>query len=560
MRPRTRREVLAAGGAISLTAVAAACTAGDDDAAPGTSVAGATTATPATSAASTPAGTAGASTATSRPAPSPVTISDEVLETFRAEVAAAVEDFGVVGASVALVQGGEIVFNEGFGVRGIDDDEAVTVDTQFRIASNTKSMTSMLMARYVDDGRLSWDTPVIELWPEFRAPTPELTDGLKVSDLLGMATGVAEAVTFEFFVSGGGYDARRLLRSIADLTVIGPPGSEYYYNNTLVAAAPFVAMLADGTVPEALEATYAADLRRLVFDPIGMAGASVEADPRPFAADHATGCDEDLFGVQERAPFISIDGLGPAGSAIASSTDMARYVITQMQGGVNPDGTRVVSEENLVRTHQPGITVPAEGLNALPAVLLPDTVELRYCLGWFDQTFDDGRHLLWHGGGIDGFGSLMGFLPVEQVGFVVLTNVEPAISGAFTFSVESFFLRLLFGLNENVPATLAELRTSGISNRADLAARTEPVDPAAVEPYLGLYSDGFQLRVDEPDGLRLVHDIRTMRVLATAGGDYVVASGPGAVSGRTLQLAALDDGPRTMTIDGFDPVRWLTGD
>ena len=48
---------------------------------------------------------------------------------------------------------------------------------------------------------------------------------------------------------------------------------------------------------------------------------------------------------------------------------------------------------------------------AQAAAVRADTTAMHYGLGWVDQTFRDGRHLLWHSGGIDGAGSLMGFLP-----------------------------------------------------------------------------------------------------------------------------------------------------
>src|SRR3712207_6989638 len=52
---------------------------------------------------------------------------------------------------------------------------------------------------------------------------------------------------------------------------------------------------------------------------------------------------------------------------------------------------------------------------------------MHYCLGWFHETFKDGRHLMWHGGAVDGFGSQMGFFPAERFGYVFLTNLEPSL-------------------------------------------------------------------------------------------------------------------------------------
>jgi CubicO group peptidase (beta-lactamase class C family) len=483
-----------------------------------------------------------------------------MLQAFDAAVRSAMETFSMVGTGVALFEGNQIVYNRGFGRRDVLSDAPVTPHTRSRIASNTKSMTSLLLARYVDDGLLRWNTRAAHLWPEFREPTKHLTSTLRIADLLGMGSGVTESATIEFFVSAGEFAALDLLRSIAYLPVIAPPNTTYYNNDTLVATAPFLGIIARGTGGESLEEAYAAELQRVIFEPVGMADAVVASDPRPLGPDSATGYTKHLFADMSRTPFISIDGFGAAGAGLASTTDMARYLIAQMNRGVTPQGRRIVSAANVARTHQPGVAVPPDALNALPAVLLRDTTSMHYCLGWFDQTFRDGRHLLWHAGGIDGFASLMGFFPGDRLGFVFLTNLDPASAALFNFAIQGSLLSLLFGLNHYVPELLASFVPTVAQAKAELAARTRPVDPTTVAPYLGLYSQGFRLRLNPPNDLRLEHDIRSLPVLALVDGGYVVADGPGVVAEKTVTLATSADGLCILTIEGFEPVRWLTGD
>ena len=556
-----RRTVLAGAGAAGLGVLLAACTSTPPtETTQATQASAQTPPTPATR----PTSSVGVVT-TDKPYV-PIEFTTEMLATFDAAVGEALTTFGIVGASVALFHGDQIVYNKGFGARDVETGGAVTTNTRFRIGSNAKSMTSLLLARYVDDGLTTWDTRVLDLWPAFVGPSPELTESLTLHQLLGMGSGVAEPETIEFSVSSGGVDALQLLHTIPYLEVIAGDNEQYYYNNTLVAAAPYLVMLADGTDPADLQERYAADVAALVFGPIGMTDALVAADPRPFGSDHATGYQLDLDQNAQRVPFVSIGGYGPAGTIFASSTDMAKYLITQSQLGVAPDGTVVVSKENVRRTHQPGVLVPPDSHNGLPGLLLVDTQQTNYALGWFDEVFNDGQRMLWHAGGIDGFASLMGFLPEHGVGFVALTNNEPSIGGLFNFSIQASFLDVLFGLNDTIPAVLATVPPSNRQRDADLAATTRPVDPAAVAPYLGLYSGGFSLELDDAD-LELHHDIRTMRVRAVDSGDYVIVNGPSVVRSKTLTLATDDRGTRTMTITAdpqqppiFGPVVWLTGD
>jgi CubicO group peptidase (beta-lactamase class C family) len=79
----------------------------------------------------------------------------------------AMEQMRVPGAAIAVVQGGRIVFAEGFGVRRIGSNEQVRPETQFMIGSSTKPLTTLMMARLVAAGNFEWSTPVTRLLPDF---------------------------------------------------------------------------------------------------------------------------------------------------------------------------------------------------------------------------------------------------------------------------------------------------------------------------------------------------------------------------------------------------------
>src|SRR6185436_18761413 len=76
--------------------------------------------------------------------------------------------YGIPGASLSLIDNGTVVFAGGFGVRTLGKPDPVDADTLFLAASNTKAMTTLLLARLVDEGKARWDEPVIGLYPEFR--------------------------------------------------------------------------------------------------------------------------------------------------------------------------------------------------------------------------------------------------------------------------------------------------------------------------------------------------------------------------------------------------------
>ena len=83
--------------------------------------------------------------------------------------------FGIPGAAVGIVQGGEVVYLKGFGVKEAGGTEPITPDTHMMIGSTGKTMTTMLMAALVDEGLLDWEAPVVEVLPEFAVADPQLT-------------------------------------------------------------------------------------------------------------------------------------------------------------------------------------------------------------------------------------------------------------------------------------------------------------------------------------------------------------------------------------------------
>ncbi|HWY05028.1 MAG TPA: serine hydrolase domain-containing protein, partial [Candidatus Acidoferrum sp.] len=79
----------------------------------------------------------------------------------KAFVETSMQQLGIPGVSIALVDGGKVVYEGGFGVRELGKPERVDENTVFMAASNTKGMTTLLLAELVDDKKLRWDEPVV---------------------------------------------------------------------------------------------------------------------------------------------------------------------------------------------------------------------------------------------------------------------------------------------------------------------------------------------------------------------------------------------------------------
>jgi CubicO group peptidase (beta-lactamase class C family) len=423
----------------------------------------------------------------------PLPLTGELRAEFETYVASRMAELGVPGAAVAVVQGGEIVYAQGFGVREIGGTQPVTPDTLMMIGSINKSMTSLMAATLVDDGWLSWQTPVVELLPEFAVADPELTARLTVADAFCACTGLPQRDA-ELVFNSDSLTPERLIASVADFPLTAPLGERFQYSNQMYAIGGYAAAVAAGATPSELSRGYVAAMRDRVLNPIGMTRSTFALDDVLGSGDYAQPHVTDLDGTTRVFPLLVdeqfVTAAGPAGELWSTARDMARYVQTELAHGVAPDGARVASEENLTRTWQPGVAPPSG--EDLPPLLTE--AGQNYGLGWVTGAYK-GHRLLWHNGGTFGFASTLAFLPDDDLGVVVLTN-SIQTGELFATSVQYRLLELLFGQPAEIDPLLEEFFVGYQSGLAEFQTLLGDVDPATVVPYLGRYSNPALGEVD----------------------------------------------------------------
>jgi CubicO group peptidase (beta-lactamase class C family) len=412
-------------------------------------------------------------------------LTGERRATFEAYVAAKLAELRVPGAAVAVVQGGEVAFLQGFGVRELGRPVPVTADTLLRIGSVTKSFSSLLAATLVDAGRLSWETPLVDLLPTFAVTDAALTPHLTVRDAFCACTGLPRR-DLEFMLNAQALTPERLIADMARLPLTAPFGEKYQYSNQMVAAGGFAAAVADGGSPDDLSYGYAIALRERVLNPIGMPRTTDALAEVVAGNDYAVPHAEDITGALHPLPLMVDDTwlvpVAPSGVLWSSARELVRYVQTELGRGVAPDGVRVVSEANLERTWQPGVTFPSAP-DAPPTL----AASVGYGLGWGVGAYG-GQRLINHSGATLGFTSLVTFLPDADLGLVILTN-GTGVAGQFTNAVQMRLLELLFDQPAATDARLTSFLTAADQQRAELLAHLGQVDPAVVTPFLGHYAN-----------------------------------------------------------------------
>jgi CubicO group peptidase (beta-lactamase class C family) len=399
---------------------------------------------------------------------------DEAMqETFSAYIEELLVKLEVPGVAVAVVDNGEIIFQQGFGVRELGSDEPVTPETLMMIGSTTKSMTTMMMGSLVDEGLMEWDTPAVEVLPTFAVSDPAITQQITMRNLVCACTGVPRR-DLEFIFNASDLSAEDMVESLRSFRFFTDFGETFQYSNQMVAAGGYLATVAAGGEYGDLYPAYLELMQSHIFDPIGMNSTTFDFEAVAASTDYAMPHGATLAGVYAPIPFSleqTLVPVTPAGLAWSNSQDMARYLITLLNRGVAVDGTRVVSEANLLETWEPQVDVSATS---------------AYGLGWFVDEYK-GVPVIHHGGNTLGFTTDLAFLPDYGIGIVILSNGQ--LANTLTEGIRARLLELLYDQPMEYDESIAFVIEQGETAFAERQESFTELDAEAVEPYLGTFGN-----------------------------------------------------------------------
>src|SRR5437773_10121827 len=100
------------------------------------------------------------------------------------------QQFHIPDVGLALIDQGKVVFEGALGVKALRKPDKIDADTLFIAASNTKAMTTLLLAELVDEKKLRWDQPVTEVYPAFKLGDAATTSQVLVKHLISASTGM----------------------------------------------------------------------------------------------------------------------------------------------------------------------------------------------------------------------------------------------------------------------------------------------------------------------------------------------------------------------------------
>lgn len=320
--------------------------------------------------------------------------------------------FDVPGMAVAIVENDKVLLAKGFGVSHLDTKKAVTKDTLFGIASNTKAFTSAALAMLIEQGKLSWDDRVIDHLPEFRLADPYVTREMRIRDLLSHRSGLGLGAGDLMIWPDTDKEVSDILAGLQYLKPDSSFRSQYAYNNLMFVTAGEVVARVSGM-------SWNDFIEQKILAPLEMSHSKAGFSRIPKSNDNWATGHIPLDG--KLTPFFVnyLEDFRGAGAIASSVADMSHWLRLQLNEGKLPNGEALFSEKSQQEMWHLHITSKASS-KAFDAY----RQQFRgYGLGWSIEDYQ-GYKKMSHGGGILGMVSQVTLLPEKELGIVILSNQQ----------------------------------------------------------------------------------------------------------------------------------------
>lgn len=322
------------------------------------------------------------------------------------------------GYAFGIVVDGELAFKGAGGYANLEDNIPATTASFFRIASMSKSFTSLAILHLRDQGKLRLDDPIEKFIPQMKGKgltkdAPKIT----IRHLMSHSAGFPEDNPW------GDRQLADTEKDLEDLIAKGlsysnTPGVQYEYSNLGFAMLGYIIHKASGMY-------YSDYIKKYILHPLGMKGTTYEYAEVP-KEKFAVGYRYIYEKWRKETPLH--DGIyGSMGGMITSIDQFGKYVA--MHVGAWPERndpeSYPVKRSSIREMHD-----PARFITLNPNFILPNgkqitmTSSYAYGLNWMRDT--RGIVSVGHSGGLPGYGSNWRFLPEYGIGVIFFGNVTYA--------------------------------------------------------------------------------------------------------------------------------------
>jgi D-alanyl-D-alanine carboxypeptidase len=322
----------------------------------------------------------------------------EAIKEIERHVAKAAADDRFSG--VALVaRGDRVIFNKAYGLADKANNIPNNLDTKFNLGSMNKMFTSVAIAQLVQSGKLSYDSTLAKVLPEY--PNKEVAAKITVHQLLTHTSGLGDFFKPEFFQNREKYrNPKDYFPVFANDPLRFEPGKGWSYSN-----AGFIVLGA--VVESASGQNYFEYVRDHIYKPAGMkdSGSFAVHDIVPNLGTGYTRFDNgDPLGIEPRRNNVLTMPMqgSPAGGGYSTASDLLRFA-------------QALRANKLVN---------AELTEKLTSGKIDTPMGSKYAYGFIEETLE-GKSVRGHSGGAPGINSYLNIFWDGSYTVIVQGNYDP---------------------------------------------------------------------------------------------------------------------------------------
>jgi D-alanyl-D-alanine carboxypeptidase len=337
-------------------------------------------------------------------------------------IEAALAADGTPGITLAVVHGSDTLALKGYGLADVENGVTVSDRSVFRVGSVTKQFTAAAVMKEVEAGRIRLEAPISEYLPDYPMPGAQVT----IHQLLNHTSGIPSYTGIERFWTQSRLDLahEQMLELFATDSLQFEPGTRSAYNNSGYYLLGMILERVTGR-------SYAEHVASALAQPLGLTQ-TLYCGQREIIPHRAQGYEVADGHVYNAAP-LSMGPPGAAGALCSTPRELVRWTRALAAG-------EIVSADSYAR-----MTAPTPLAGGISSPLGYGLVAQR--LGDYD--------VIEHGGGINGFVSMLSHYPEPGLTIAVVANGPTSVE-----QLERRIARMLLGVPEPVvqdlPLTPAE--------------------------------------------------------------------------------------------------------
>jgi len=392
------------------------------------------------------------------------------------------KDFNVPSIMVSVYKDGETFFCGG-GLADVENNYEATPDTIYAIASVSKAFIATALCILADEKKLCLDDKVKKHLSDFEMSTEYITNNLTIRDALGHRSGLPRHDLT--WLNNPELTLQEIIDNLKHLPLAFPHRARMHYQNHMFALASLLVERITGE-------SWQKFVRERIFEPIGMdssyASAKEYRDKDLKTMSQPYNYTDGKF---EKLAFNNLDNMGCAGSLSSTVRDLDKWARLNLGRG-EFEGKRIFSEEMAKNLHNPQMIIKAKEMMSYEFEEVDFT---SYGQGWFIESYR-GHKLVHHGGTIDGYKTLVGFLPNDNVAFSVLTNANgnqtPAAIGYYICDLALGLSEIDWGARFLDVMETNKKTAQGMLDGFKAKAKNAPPQAHKLEDYVGTYHhDGY---------------------------------------------------------------------